>query len=90
MWLADAKDWLAGTSATLMDEQLQIQLAYSQYFLMHRNEYKSDNALRQSWYALPAGKRQLEIETEQRRIKVLREAISSHLRVASDAARNLY
>lgn len=89
-WLASVKDWLAGESSTLMDEQLKLQTQYAGYFAAFRDTVKSDKAIHMRWRHTDEGKREMELETLQRKIKVLREAISSHLRVLSDQARNLY
>jgi hypothetical protein len=89
-WLAEAKDWLASESSTLMDRQLELQIKFAEYFKEMREKFQSDNAVRMTWVTEPLGIEQISLETQQRKIKVLREAISSHLRVASDQARNLY
>ena len=88
--LAEMKDWLAGESSSMMDRQLELTMLYAKYFNDIRGEYKSDKAVRMAWIGGEWGKEEMELETRQRKIKVLREAISSHIRVASDEARNLY
>lgn len=88
--LAEMKDYLAVVSSEFMDRQLQLQLEYADWFSTNRDNYKSDKAARLGWQAIHQGREELTLETRQKRIKVLREAISSHLRVASDSARNMY
>lgn len=88
--LASYKDWLAAESSTLMDKQLERQLSYASYYEAHREAYKSDKGLLQAWRRTAEGREELMLDTAQKKIKVLREAISSHLRVADNAARNLY
>lgn len=88
--LAQYKDFLAASASEILDEQLSLQLGYSQYFMENRDKYKSDNALRQSWSLKEEGKRELTLHTMQKRIKSLVGAISSHLRLSSEEARNIY
>lgn len=88
--LAEMKDWLAGYSSSLMDKQLELQLNYAQYFEVVRETVKSDKAVKMEWLRTNEGKQEAELETIQKKIKLLREAISSHLRVADNQARNLY
>lgn len=89
-WLAEAKDWLAGHSSSLMDRQIELQKIYASYFILERTEVKSDRAVLMLWRTSISGQEELNLENEQRKIKVLREAISSHLRVHDNQARNLY
>lgn len=88
--LAEMKDYLASYSSSLMDRQLELQIHYSDYFKAIRPNVKSDKAVKMEWLTTNNGREELEIETIQRKIKLLREAISSHLRVADNQARNLY
>lgn len=88
--LAIMKDWLAGYSSSLMDRQLALQLNYATYFKLNREKVKSDKALKMEWLNTESGKEESELEVIQKKIKLLREAISSHLRVADNQARNLY
>lgn len=87
--LAEFKDWLAAESSTLMDRQLELQLRYADFYEVHKPD-KTDKGVLQSWLRTAQGMEGLTLETRQKKIKVLREAISSHLRVASDQAHNLY
>lgn len=88
--LAQMKDYLAAFSASLMDRQLELQLEFAGWFQTNRERFKSDKAAQLEWETSDRGVEQLTLETRQKKIKVLREAISSHLRVASDQARNLF
>ncbi|HYF04602.1 MAG TPA: hypothetical protein VEA59_00355 [Patescibacteria group bacterium] len=88
--LAEMKDYLAAESSTIMDRQLELHMLYAKWFQNHRGLHKSDKSAYLAWCADELGKEELILETRQKKIKVLREAISSHLRVASDAARNMY
>ena len=88
--LAEMKDWLAGESSTIMDRQLELQQDYARFYSLKREGVKSDKAVKMLWQALPDGIEEMILETRQKKIKVLREAISSHLRVAEGVARNMY
>lgn len=88
--LAEYKDWLSAESASDMDRQLELQLLFTDFFTAKRAEYKSDKAVQMAWQATPEGREQLLLETKQKKMKVLIQTISSHLRVAHDQALNLY
>lgn len=86
--LAKMKDWLAVESSSLMDRQDQLIDLYADYFHAQREFHKSDKACDNAWNIREEGREQRKLETYQKRIKVLREAISSHLRVAHDQTYN--
>ncbi len=88
--LADYKDWLSAEASSLMDRQAELTILFSDWFFENRKDHKSDKACQIAWYTKDEGREQLLLETRQRKIKTLREAISSHLRIASDMARNLF
>lgn len=87
--LAEMKDWLAAESSSLMDRQLELQLRYADFYEVHKPE-TTDKGVLQKWRRTAQGMEELTLETRQKKIKNLREAISSHLRVADNQARNLY
>lgn len=88
--LAQMSDYLAGTSSSLMDEELHIQNTYAEFFKIHRETVKSDKALLMLFRTTGIGKRQMEVETTQKKIKVLSQTIGRHLKVAHDQAYNRY
>jgi len=88
--LAEMKDYLASISSEFLDRQLELHKEYADYFSINRSSHKSDNGCKLAFNRTDSGKLQLELDNTQRKIKVLREAISSHIRVYSDAARNMY
>ena len=87
--LAEMKDWLASESSTLMDRQLELQIAYANFYEICKPN-NTDKGVLQAWRRTGQGLEDLKLDTAQKKIKVLREAISSHLRVAESQARNLY
>lgn len=88
--LAEMRDWLAGSCSSMMDRQLELQVLYADYFNFFRSDNKSDKSTSLKWEVKAEGKEQLQLETTQKKIKVLLQAISSHLRVHENMARNIY
>jgi hypothetical protein len=86
--LAEMSDWLAGTSSSLMDRQLELQVLYAEYFDVQREFHDSDKATDNAWKRNKAGLEQLQLETTQKKIKVLLQTIGRHLKVAHDQAYN--
>jgi hypothetical protein len=88
--LAEMRDWLSVEASSKMDRQDQLVDLYADYFHVNRASFKSDKACDNAWDLTDLGREQRRLETYQKRIKLLIATIASHLRVASDAARNLY
>lgn len=88
--LAEMKDWLSAQSSRLMDRQLELQMYYAYFYNSVRTDHKSDKSVLMAWRAKDEGKEEMKLEVTQKKIKTLREAVSSHLRVHSDQARNMY
>ena len=88
--LAEMSDFLAGTSSSLMDRQLELQKQYADYFTTLRKNFQSDKAVLMDWQSSASGMEQLELETTQKKIKTLSQTIGRHLKVAHDQAYNRY
>lgn len=88
--LAEMRDWMAAYSSSLMDRQDQLVDLYADWFHLNRPNYKSDKACDNAWDRTEAGKEQRRLETLQKRLKLLIAAVASHVRIASDQARNLF
>lgn len=88
--LAEYRDWLSGTSSSMMDRQLELQIKYAENYKRIRELVDSDKAALMFWQDSQEGKEEMCLDTMQKKIKVLLQAISSHLRVHENMARNIY
>jgi hypothetical protein len=88
--LAEYRDFLAATQTALMDRLMELQFLYTKFFNSNRFVHKSDTAVKMAWRGTPEGEEEIKLETKFKQIKLLIGAISSHLRVAENVARNLY
>lgn len=86
--LSNAKDWLSAQGSYLLEQELNSTLQATQFFNDHRGNYQSDKACTSAWQGTEAGIHQLKIINQQKRIKLLISAISSHLRVLNNEAFN--
>lgn len=88
--LAEYRDYLAAESSSKMDRQDELIDLYADWFHVNREKHKSDKSCDNEWGRTELGREMRRLKTYQGRIKLLIGTIVSHLRVASDQARNLY